>query len=528
MDLNNKKSTHRRPAFLASPLQSSSEEDHLVLSPKSETPVPSVDDLKSEMKAYDGTPIVIVPKDYFNIVAASFKAGLFGFDTESNIFNHRLRLIQIYDGRTVYIFDSIALNADYADNALIRFLKSKNRIKVGVDIQTDADRLRHYIKSSPSTAKKDKDKFTVNGLIDVQPLAASIGETKLGLENLGARFVKGFNSNPSDHGTYNPPTTEQYIYAANDAIVSLKIYETFQVGLSLTAGPKGCNAVDELFDNHVDLWTGDQPSSIKAVVKQLAVANPSWQHLPAERKNIMAFKAIADMAARNYFTHFNLEEDVMWVSPQSWPPATVIEPVEPQTVPKKKKKKPKKKSTTDHDGVHLINAQTGAHFDMRFGANMTTLEKSEHILNQVAQLNYLIDLLEVRPIRKGQLVDHYFDLIRSTLAVKKAKDPQEVDRLISRLTQSQSVLTDLLYKEIWLKTLASIMEYTRLDMVFTYAGFVKIVSANLVILHPELEIDHQHVFVANVFVPYAIQTGHLIVLAGGEDKCMLPKPPTKE
>jgi hypothetical protein len=184
-------------------------------------------DLTFHLTAYDGTPIIIVPEGYFDVVAQSFTAGMYGFDTESDCQNGELRIIQIYTGKEVYIFPAKALDR-LKDNYLVKFLKAKDRLKLGADIDTDCYRLRRHVnmrKSQGHFDQKLKYKFTVNGAIDLQSIARSLGETIMGLEDLALKYVDGFEGNPSNLGSYCPPTDQQYIYAANDAIVSLKIYQ---------------------------------------------------------------------------------------------------------------------------------------------------------------------------------------------------------------------------------------------------------------------------------------------------------------
>lgn len=184
-------------------------------------------DLTFHLTAYDGTPIIIVPESYFDVVAQSFTAGMYGFDTESDCQNGELRIIQIYTGKEVYIFPAKVLDK-LKDNWMVKFLKSKDRLKIGADIDTDCYRLRRHVnmkKSQGHFDQKLKYKFTINGAIDLQSVGRSLGETIMGLEDLALKYVKGFEGNPSNLGSYCPPTNQQYIYAANDAIVSLKIYQ---------------------------------------------------------------------------------------------------------------------------------------------------------------------------------------------------------------------------------------------------------------------------------------------------------------
>lgn len=182
-------------------------------------------DLTFHLTAYDGCPIIIVPPHYFDVIAGSFKAGLYGLDTESDCTTGELRIIQIYTQTEVYIFSAAVLD-ELQDNLFIKFLRSKDRIKVGVDIDNDVFVMRRHINKRRVRGKDNhlKNKFAVNGIIDVQSIARSVGEPLLSLDKLAAKYVEGFSGNPQCLGTFNPPTNEQYIYAANDAVLSLKIY----------------------------------------------------------------------------------------------------------------------------------------------------------------------------------------------------------------------------------------------------------------------------------------------------------------
>lgn len=197
-------------------------------------PTASLDDLDHVLNAYDGTPIIIVPPSHFDIVAGSFKAGLYGLDTESDCVTGELRIIQIYTKNEVYIFPASVLD-NFTDNLFVKFLRSKDRIKVGVDIDNDISVLRRHINKKTPVGNGNRDRhlrnmFTVNGIIDVQTIARSISETLLSLDKLSDKYVEDFIGNDCTLGTFNPPTNEQYVYAANDAILSLKIYEPLRTG----------------------------------------------------------------------------------------------------------------------------------------------------------------------------------------------------------------------------------------------------------------------------------------------------------
>jgi hypothetical protein len=227
------KSTHRRPAFADSAVPSRSSVPKQLLATKPYSPMEiqslpelQISDLKSNLQAYDGTPIYIVPKIYYDLVAQSFTAGMYGLDTESDYDTGDLRILQIYTGTKVYIFPVDVLDRQL-DNYFIKFLKSKDRIKVGVDIDGDAYRIKKYVQTRRHMSHVEQNakyKFTVNGTIDVQSVARSFNEQGFSLEKLAFKYVEDFQGNPSDFGDYLHPTPNQYIYAANDAILSLKIY----------------------------------------------------------------------------------------------------------------------------------------------------------------------------------------------------------------------------------------------------------------------------------------------------------------
>ena len=96
-----------------------------------------------------------------------------------------------------------------------------------MDLDGDIFRLKKYVHTRRHASPEDqrvKYKFTVNGAIDVQNVAHTIGETSFSLDKLSHKYVEDFVGNPSELGSYRFPTQDQYIYAANDAILSLKIY----------------------------------------------------------------------------------------------------------------------------------------------------------------------------------------------------------------------------------------------------------------------------------------------------------------
>lgn len=181
------------------------------------------------LKTFNGIPIVIVTNGEDLIIPKSFSAGLYGLDTESDYRNNKLRLIQIYDGKTVYIFSAESLNPD-PDCPLTKFMTSKDRIKIGVDIDGDLTKMRNFIDRKSRDLKKINPNFkgyklNTNGFLDLQSIARTMGEKGISLEKLADKYVEEFQGNPTLLSTYLNPTVEDYIYAANDAVLSYEIYK---------------------------------------------------------------------------------------------------------------------------------------------------------------------------------------------------------------------------------------------------------------------------------------------------------------
>lgn len=180
------------------------------------------------LKTFNDVPIFIVEGDDNLIIPKKFTAGLYGLDTESDYRNNKLRLIQIYDGKMVYIFFAENLKPD-PECPLTKFMTSKDRIKVGVDIDGDLTKMRNYIDRASRDLKLHNPNFkgyklNTNGFIDLQSIARTLGEKCISLEKLSDKYVENFQGNPTLLSTYLNPTDEDYIYAANDAVLSYEIY----------------------------------------------------------------------------------------------------------------------------------------------------------------------------------------------------------------------------------------------------------------------------------------------------------------
>lgn len=183
--------------------------------------------LKSIGVTYDDAPIFMVPTELYTEVCASFGKGNYGLDTESDFRTQELRLIQVSNGYATYIFKADALSVD-SQIGLPKFLKAKDRVKIGVDIETDARRINNHYnawlqKQADSIYRK---RFEVGGIIDLQNLARTFNTENPGisLKSLVATYLPEFEYKEMRHDSYLSPTKEQLVYAANDAVAPLQIY----------------------------------------------------------------------------------------------------------------------------------------------------------------------------------------------------------------------------------------------------------------------------------------------------------------
>lgn len=194
--------------------------------PKSPSPQPeapkNIQDLKPSFNAYDGTPIVIVPVDYSTVVASTFAPGIYGMDIQTDSNNNTVRLIEVFNGSMVYIFKAEALK--FRDVGLRKFLSAKDRTKIGVDLDMDLYNIRTYINSLKDNTVKSESVPSINGTIDIQNIAMTLGEPAISLTKLGDKYVEDYVEQPKIFGDYVNPTPDEYICAANDVIIALKIY----------------------------------------------------------------------------------------------------------------------------------------------------------------------------------------------------------------------------------------------------------------------------------------------------------------
>lgn len=176
---------------------------------------------------FDFNPIFLVPREKEIEICASFTAGNYGLDTESDFRTQELRLIQVATGEATYIFTADALKNDL-QLGLPKFLRAKDRIKIGVDIETDVRRItKHYNDWVKSKVQNVYSKpFEVGGVIDLQNLSRALHalDPPISLKSLVKAYLPNFKYKEMRHDSYLNPTLEQYIYAANDAVAPLTIY----------------------------------------------------------------------------------------------------------------------------------------------------------------------------------------------------------------------------------------------------------------------------------------------------------------
>lgn len=196
--------------------------------------------INSTPKCYDGTEIIFISTSDINTILEELGPGIYGFDTECCIRTKNLKLIQISSESKCYI-----IHVDYVDalhsKGLRRFLARKDRVKVGVDIDIDRDKLLEFL--SQHVPVKQKTKYPIiRGMIDIQVMAILKNETVMSLNALSSKYLKQQFENHNKHGTYDVPTIQDIIYAANDSVMSRNLFLAMNY---ITQKP---NPVIELYD----------------------------------------------------------------------------------------------------------------------------------------------------------------------------------------------------------------------------------------------------------------------------------------
>lgn len=270
------------------------------------------------LKAYDGTPIVIVKKNEVKSIFSDFVIGKYGFDTESDYKTGDLKILQIYNQETVYIIDVNFISIEHTC-PISKFFSSKNRIKIGVDIEGDQRKLVIFyskLKREYSSRTQRRSSFTLNmnGFLDLQSIARFNGEASLSLNALSDKYVEDFIGNPSKLGSYNNPSDEEYIYAANDAVLSYKICEGL---MSKTYCNRYLsNNKEQVFNYELEksLMTFHLIQSLKEfggirkiinVANNIATTYKRWKSMAESFKYNKALEIIRDLAEDGIFTYYD-------------------------------------------------------------------------------------------------------------------------------------------------------------------------------------------------------------------------------
>jgi hypothetical protein len=571
-NLQDSRSTHRRPAFMKAPVSAP-----ILSSPPPLTTEQSIDDLKPIGSAYDGTPVIVVPKDYQQIVAATFEAGMYGFDTESDCQNSQLRILQVYTGQTVYIFD-ISVFDLLTENLFVKFLRSKDRIKVGVDLDTDVFRIQNHFRNRKDNTpawKRHKEKFTINGCIDIQSIAHSVGEKIMGLEKLGIKYVPGFTANPSNLGHYNPPTVEQYIYAANDAVVSLKIYKPLLTGQAVPL--KNDINIDVIFDEYVEMFNDEEhPGSIQNVLRRIVETYPPWKDFSIEKRSSLGLRALGEISRRGYVSHFDIVQDIIWLSNKKWPPEGILEPVveepihtpppiENGSTPKSRKRSNKKKSkprskmgksfddidamvaeidantpkrtsplpkspvTAEGFRVQMMNAGSKKIYSMHMDPKNSASQIAEIVMKQIKTLDEIIACLHKGPIvRKSTIAESFTKtfidktgkidpaFVQTLFPKNKTPGQDLINDSLEEMTRVECEMTDEIYRMIQDELVMHMVETKTLGASIAYTDFIVIVGEIIGVIIPKYSNGSKKILLANIFVHIALENEHLSSNADGD------------
>lgn len=148
--------------------------------------------------------------------------GVIGFDTETQLYRNRrqgpIDTIQMYleypHGNICYIFHVASWNANTLPQSLAKIIRSKQIVKAVAAPENDARWLQEDFR------------ITMAGYIDVQTLAVQLGESKIGLDALAAKYIKGWTGKKKD--MHLSPwagvlSDEMIEYAANDAYASYAV-----------------------------------------------------------------------------------------------------------------------------------------------------------------------------------------------------------------------------------------------------------------------------------------------------------------
>ena len=170
---------------------------------------------------YDGEAIIIeTDAGAARAIAELNLETMVGFDTEtrpsfSKGESYKVALLQLSSLKRAYLFrlSKITFTQDLAD-----LLANPGILKIGVAVHDDIKALQ---KLHP---------FKAEGFLDLNVIAEKQGFQNLGLRSLSALFLNVRLSKAAKLTNWDQPelTRAQVHYAANDALVGLKIYQKMQ------------------------------------------------------------------------------------------------------------------------------------------------------------------------------------------------------------------------------------------------------------------------------------------------------------
>ena len=237
------------------------------------------------------------------------QGGLWGFDTE----DMPVSLIQLSSSEICYLFRI----KDNINKKLVKVLENPFILKVGVDATTDVERLHHY-------------DVNTRGVIDIQPLALSLGDPSISLEDLGKKYIPNFlgKDKLGHKGDWNALTLtpSQLRYATLDAYHSLLIYCEI-LGIPC---PKRTVTVDNS-EELLRLWVGEvlagsvSHRNFDSMVSQVVNSFAPWRKIYLDRERRLKAQAVLYKFIEDSFFPYDKLRNLFLVTPQQAAPVEVTE-----------------------------------------------------------------------------------------------------------------------------------------------------------------------------------------------------------
>lgn len=253
---------------------------------------------------------LVLTDDYDAIQVASgeildYCPNIVGFDTETTIGinqNDCPSLVQIaLPNNKVYLFQlKKAKNLLMANPQKFgQVLTSRNIIKVGVDITGDARKIRGL-------------NIEMRGIIDIQDLATTMGESSLSMDALGAKYLPNYIVKQKVYGDYDSQLSGEKIdYAARDARLSLALYLKMichSIPICLELNPANTNSHFFLWVTNI-LQTAIADRTYKSIVNQALTQYSPWRnkYIEAQRREVVG-TALCQFVEENHWPYDPLKE----------------------------------------------------------------------------------------------------------------------------------------------------------------------------------------------------------------------------